>query len=133
MAPLVVKGKVLVGDSGGEFGVRGKLTALDASNGKEVWRGYTTGPDKDVLIGPGFHPFYALDRGADLGVKSWPPETWKIGGGTVWGFLSYDPVLDLVYYGTSNPGPWNDDVRHEPREVSAERARGIAPAHGTFT
>ncbi|PYQ63558.1 MAG: PQQ-dependent dehydrogenase, methanol/ethanol family [Acidobacteria bacterium] len=111
MAPLVVKGKVLVGDSGGEFGVRGKLTALDASNGKEVWRGYTTGPDKDVLIGPGFHPFYALDRGADLGVKSWPPETWKIGGGTVWGFLSYDPVLDLVYYGTSNPGPWNPDQR----------------------
>jgi lanthanide-dependent methanol dehydrogenase len=111
MAPLVVKGKVLVGDSGGEFGVRGKMTALDASNGKEVWRAYTTGPDKDVLIGPGFKPFYKADQGRDLGVTTWPPEFWKIGGGTVWGFTSYDPELDLIYYGTSNPGPWNPDQR----------------------
>lgn len=111
MAPLVVKGKVLVGDSGGEFGVRGKLTALDASNGKEIWRAYTTGPDSDVRIGPGFRPFYRNDQGRDLGVATWPPELWKIGGGTVWGFISYDPELDLIYYGTSNPGPWNPDQR----------------------
>ena len=111
MAPLVVKGKVLIGDSGGEFGVRGKLTALDAATGKEVWRAYSTGPDKDVLIGPGFKPFYKADQGKDLGVTTWPPDLWKIGGGTVWGFISYDPVLDLIYYGTSNPGPWNPDQR----------------------
>ena len=58
MAPLVVKDKVLVGNSGGEFGVRGWLTALDAASGRMVWRAYSTGPDKDVLIGPEFKPFY---------------------------------------------------------------------------
>src|SRR6185369_11089386 len=105
MAPLAVKGKILVGNSGGEFGVRGNLTALDAANGKILWRAWSTGPDTDVLIGPGFHPFYREDQGKDLGVSTWPPEMWKIGGGTVWGWISYDPALDLVYYGTSNPGP----------------------------
>jgi lanthanide-dependent methanol dehydrogenase len=111
MAPLVVKDKVLVGNSGGEFGVRGWLTALDAGTGKIAWRAYSTGPDKDVLIGPDFKPFYAKDRGTDLGTSSWPGEAWKIGGGTVWGFVSYDPQLDLVYYGTGNPGPWNPEQR----------------------
>jgi len=111
MAPLVVKGKVLVGNSGGEMGVRGWLTALDAETGKIAWRAYSTGPDRDVLIGPGFKPFYAGDRRPDLGVSSWPKDTWKIGGGTVWGWISYDPELDLVYYGTGNPGPWNPAQR----------------------
>ena len=60
MAPLVVKGKVLVGNSGGEFGVRGWLAALDAADGKVVWKAYATGPDKDVLIGPDFQPFYRI-------------------------------------------------------------------------
>jgi PQQ-dependent dehydrogenase (methanol/ethanol family) len=111
MAPLVVRGKVLVGNSGGEFGVRGKLVALDAKSGRVAWTAYSTGPDAEVRIGAGFRPFYPADRGADLGVSSWPPEMWKIGGGTVWGWLSYDPELDLVYSGTSNPGPWNPDQR----------------------
>jgi lanthanide-dependent methanol dehydrogenase len=111
MAPLVVKGKVLVGNSGGEFGVRGWLTALDANSGKIVWRAYATGPDKDVLIGPNFKPFYAADRTPDLGVKSWQGDQWKIGGGAAWSWISYDPELDLVYYGTSNPGPWNAEQR----------------------
>lgn len=111
MAPLVVKGKVLVGNSGGEFGVRGWLAALDINSGKVAWRAYSTGPDKDVLIGPDFKPVYAMDQGKDLGVKTWPPEAWKIGGGTVWGWISYDPELDLIYYGTGNPGPWNPDQR----------------------
>ncbi len=111
MAPLVVKGKVLVGNSGGEFGVRGWLTALDAGSGEVVWRAYSTGPDEDVLIGERFKPFYRSDRGKDLGVRTWPGDAWKIGGGTVWGFLSFDPDLDLIYYGTANPGPWNPDVR----------------------
>jgi PQQ-dependent dehydrogenase (methanol/ethanol family) len=111
MAPLVVKDKVLVGNSGGEFGVRGWLTALDASTGRMVWRAYSTGPDSEVLIGAEFKPFYPQERGKDLGVTSWPPEAWKIGGGTVWGFISYDPALNLIYYGTANPGPWNPDMR----------------------
>ena len=111
MAPLVVKGKVLVGNSGGEFGVRGWIAALDANSGKLAWKAFNTGPDKDVLIGPDFKPFYAADKGADLGVKSWPPDAWKIGGGAAWGWISYDPELDLIYYGTGNPGPWNPDQR----------------------
>lgn len=111
MAPLFADGKVLIGNSGGEFGVRGWLAALDAGSGAEVWRAYSTGPDKDVLIGPGFRPFYAMDRGKDLGVQSWPGEAWKTGGGPVWGWISYDPELRLVYYGTGNPGPWNPQDR----------------------
>jgi PQQ-dependent dehydrogenase (methanol/ethanol family) len=111
MAPLVVKGKVLVGNSGGEFGVRGWLTALDAGSGQIAWRAYSTGPDKDVLIGPNFKPFYQGDRGKDLGITTWPGEGWRTGGGTVWGWVSYDPELNLLYYGTANPGPWNPDQR----------------------
>ncbi len=111
MAPLVVKGKVLVGNSGGELGVRGWITALDAASGRIAWRAYSTGPDRDVLIGPEFKPFYPQDRGPDLGVRTWPPDLWRIGGGTVWGWISYDPQLDLIFYGTSNPAPWNGDQR----------------------
>jgi len=111
MAPLVARGKVIVGNSGGELGVRGWLTALDAGTGRILWRAYATGPDKDVLIGPRFRPFYTADQGKDLGVSTWPGEAWKIGGGTAWGFVSYDADLDLLYYGTANPGPWNPDQR----------------------
>jgi PQQ-dependent dehydrogenase (methanol/ethanol family) len=111
MAPLVVKGKVFVGNSGGEFGVRGWLTALNADSGSVAWRAYSTGPDKDVLIGPTFKPHYDSERGKDLGITTWPGEAWRTGGGTVWGWLSYDPEADLLYYGTSNPGPWNAEQR----------------------
>jgi lanthanide-dependent methanol dehydrogenase len=111
MAPLIVKGKVIVGNSGGEFGVRGWLAALDAGTGKLLWRAYATGPDGDVLIGPNFKPFYEQDRGKDLGMKTWQGEQWKIGGGSGWSWISYDPDLDLIYYGTSNPGPWNPEQR----------------------
>jgi PQQ-dependent dehydrogenase (methanol/ethanol family) len=111
MAPLVVKDKVLVGNSGGEFGVRGWLVALDAASGKTRWKAYSTGPDSDVLIGPDFKPFYPQERGKDLGVSSWPAGAWKTGGGNVWGFLSYDPDSNLIFYGTANPGPWNPAQR----------------------
>jgi PQQ-dependent dehydrogenase (methanol/ethanol family) len=111
MAPLVVHDKVLVGNSGGEFGVRGWLAALELETGQLAWRAYATGSDHDVLIGSSFHPFYATDRGTDLGVRTWPPGKWQQGGGTSWGFVSYDPTLDLIYYGTGNPGPWNPEQR----------------------
>jgi lanthanide-dependent methanol dehydrogenase len=111
MAPLAVKDKVIVGNSGGELGVRGWIQALDVKTGKPVWKAYNTGPDKDVLIGPDFHPYYAKDQGKDLGVSTWPPDQWKLGGSTVWGWISYDPETNLVYYGTGNPGVWNPDVR----------------------
>ncbi|MBS1815922.1 MAG: PQQ-dependent dehydrogenase, methanol/ethanol family [Acidobacteria bacterium] len=111
MAPMVVHNHVFVGNSGGEFGVRGWLAALDTNSGKLAWKAYNTGPDKEVLIGQRFKPFYKTDQGTDLGVKTWPPDAWRVGGGTVWGFLAYDPKLNLIYYGTANPGPWNAEVR----------------------
>ena len=111
MAPLIVRDKVLVGNSGGEMGVRGWITALRVSDGKQVWQAFSTGPDADVKIGPSFKPFYASMQGKDMGVKTWPRDQWKIGGGTVWGWVSYDPDLNLIYYGTSNPGTWNPDLR----------------------
>jgi PQQ-dependent dehydrogenase (methanol/ethanol family) len=111
MAPLVVKGKVLVGDSGGELGVRGWVTAVDENSGQIAWRAYATGPDKDVLIGDGFKPFYKDMQGKDLGVTTWPADKWKIGGGTMWGWIQYDPQLNLIYYGTANPAPWNENER----------------------
>jgi PQQ-dependent dehydrogenase (methanol/ethanol family) len=111
MAPLVVKNKLIVGVSGGEFGVRGWVKALDKDTGKIAWTAYATGPDNEVLIGPRFHPFYKQDQGKDLGVSSWPPDAWKIGGGGMWGWMSYDPELNLLFHGTANPGPWNADER----------------------
>jgi lanthanide-dependent methanol dehydrogenase len=111
MAPVVVKDKVLVGNSGGEFGIRGWVTAVDANSGKIAWRAYSTGPDSDVLIGSEFKPFYADHQGKDLGLKTWTGDSWKIGGGGMWGWISYDPQQDLIYYGTANPGPWNPEMR----------------------
>jgi PQQ-dependent dehydrogenase (methanol/ethanol family) len=111
MAPIVVNDIVFVGDSGNELGVRGKLTALDLKSGKVLWRAYSTGPDSDVRIGPDFHPFYPKDQGVDLGVKTWNPGQWERGGGSIWGWISYDPELNLIYYGTGNPGVWNPDMR----------------------
>jgi PQQ-dependent dehydrogenase (methanol/ethanol family) len=111
MAPLIVKNHVFVGNSGGELGVRGKVTALDLDSGKVVWTAYSTGPDSDVLIGPDFHAFYQKDQGKDLGVSTWTTDQWKLGGGTQWGWISYDPELNLIFYGTGNPGVWNADQR----------------------
>ena len=111
MAPLVVKDKVIIGSSVGELCVRGYLVALELGSGKEAWRAYSTGPDSETLIGPAFKPFYGNAQGKDLGVSTWPQDSWKTGGGTVWGWVSYDPGLDLIFYGTGNPGPWNPDLR----------------------
>lgn len=111
-APFVVRNKVFVGNSGAEFGARGWLTALNAKDGSVAWRAYATGPDKDVLIDSAvFKPFYPQYKGTELGVKEWPADAWKIGGGTSWGWMSYDPEQDLLFYGTSNPSPWNDKIR----------------------
>ena len=111
MAPIVVKNTVLTGISGGEMGVRGRLTALDLKTGKILWRAYSTGSDADCRIGPDFKPFYPKDQGKDLGLKSWTPGQWKVGGGPIWGWLSYDPETNLIYYGTGNPGTWSADLR----------------------
>ena len=105
MSPLIVGKTVLVGDSGGEMGVRGQLTALDLDTGKELWRAYSTGPDADVKIGADFKAPYAWLAGKDLGSTTWPADAWRRGGGTIWGWMSYDPDAYLIYLGTSNPSP----------------------------
>ena len=111
MAPLVVGNRVIVGNSGGELGVRGWIAGLDVKTGKIAWRAYHTGPDKDVLIGPNFKPYYKSMQGKDMGVKTWEGDQWKLGGSTAWGWITYDPETKLIFYGTSNPGVWNPDMR----------------------
>jgi len=111
MSPLVVKDKVYVGNSGGEFGVRGWIAALNADDGHLVWKAFNTGPDAEVLIGPNFHPFYDTDKGQDLGMTTWQPDQWKLGGSNVWGFISYDPETNMIFHGTGNPGVWNPEQR----------------------
>ena len=94
MAPLVVKDKVIVGVGGGEYGIRGFIAAYDAKTGKEAWRFNT-------IPGPG-----------EPGHETWSGDAWKTGGGSVWVTGSYDPALNLTYWGIGNPGPdWNPDQR----------------------
>ncbi len=111
-APVVVRDKVFVGISGGEFGVRGSLTAYNTEDGSLVWRAYSTGPDSEVMLDPATTLMMGEPIGqADLGISTWNGDEWKIGGGTTWGWYTYDPDLDLIYYGTGNPGTWNPAQR----------------------
>jgi lanthanide-dependent methanol dehydrogenase len=110
-APHVIKDKVLVGISGGEFGVRGSVTAYDMKTGERVWRGYSMGPDSDMLIDPVKTTVLGKPVGANSSLSTWEGDQWKIGGGTTWGWYSYDPQLNLVYYGSGNPSTWNPKQR----------------------
>jgi alcohol dehydrogenase (cytochrome c) len=92
LAPLVAKGKIMVGMSGGEYGIRGYVQAFDAQTGESVWKTYT-------IPGPG-----------EPGHDTWPGETWKTGGVSVWITGHYDPQLNLTYWGTGNTGPWPGDA-----------------------
>ena len=106
-APLVVKDMVLVGISGGEFGVRGHLTSYYMKDGKRAWRGYSMGPDSDTLMDPVKTTHLGKPVGKNSGIATWKGDQWKIGGGTTWGWFSYDPELNLIYYGSGNPSTWN--------------------------
>jgi lanthanide-dependent methanol dehydrogenase len=110
-APVVVKDKVLVGISGGEFGVRGSITAYNLKDGSKAWRAYSMGPDSDTLLDPEKTTVLGKAVGKDSGTATWEGEQWKIGGGTTWGWYSYDPDLNLVYYGSGNPSTWNPKQR----------------------
>jgi quinohemoprotein ethanol dehydrogenase len=102
-APRVVKGKVLIGNGGAEMGVRGYISAYDAETGKLAWRFYTVPGDPSK----GFES-PALEKAA----ATWSGEWWKLGGGgTVWDSFVYDPELDLIYIGTGNGSPWNQEHR----------------------
>jgi lanthanide-dependent methanol dehydrogenase len=110
-SPMVFKDKVIIGISGGEFGVRGSVTAYNLSDGKQVWRAYSMGPDSDVLMDPQKTTHLGKPVGANSGTNTWQGEQWKIGGGTTWGWYSYDPDLNLFYYGSGNPSTWNPKQR----------------------
>src|ERR1700748_3081074 len=102
-APFVYKDKVLVGVSGGEFGVRGWVSAYNLKDGKLAWRGFSMGPDSDTLIDPEKTTSLGKPVGPDSSTSTWEGDQWKIGGGATWGWYSYDPELNLVYYGSRQP------------------------------
>jgi len=108
---LPIKDKVIVGISGGEFGIRGHVTAYDMKTGERVWRAYSMGPDSDTLMDPENTTHLGKPVGAESGTNTWEGDQWKIGGGSTWGWYSYDAELDLFYYGTGNPSTWNPAQR----------------------
>jgi len=114
-APHVFKDKVITGISGGEWGVRGYVTAYDINTGKQVWRAYSTGPDNEMLLDPDKTMTWTDGRmapvGRDSSLKTWQGDQWKIGGGTTWGWYSYDKANNLMYYGSGNPSTWNPAQR----------------------
>jgi PQQ-dependent dehydrogenase (methanol/ethanol family) len=108
---LPVKDKIIVGISGGEFGVRGHVTAYNIETGEQEWRAYSTGPDDEMLVDPEKTTELGKPIGANSSLETWEGDQWQIGGGTTWGWYSYDPELDLIYYGTGNPSTWNPSQR----------------------
>ena len=106
MAPFIARDRVLVGPSGGEFGIYGWVKALDLASGKILWTAHNMGPDSLMIARRG-----TFTGGANLGVSTWSGDSWRRGGAPVWGWISYDPQLDLIYVGTGNPGPYNTEQR----------------------
>src|SRR5207302_1394863 len=109
-APMVVKDKVIVGISGGEFGVPGHVTAYNLKDGSKAWRAYSVGPDDQILFDANTTEL-GKPVGKDSSLKTWQGDQWKIGGGDTWGWYSYDPQLNLIYYGSGNPSTWNPAQR----------------------
>jgi PQQ-dependent dehydrogenase (methanol/ethanol family) len=110
-APFVIKDKVLIGISGGEFGVQCHVTAYDIKDGKMAWRAFSEGPDDQIMVDPVKTTALGKTVGADSSLKTWQGDQWKIGGGCTWGWMAFDPQLNLVYYGSGNPSTWNPTQR----------------------
>ena len=111
---LPVKDKIIVGISGAEFGVRSHTTAYEIKTGKRVWRAYSMGPDDELLVDPDKTMSLGKPIGKDSSIKTWNGDQWKIGGGSTWGWYSYDPETNLFFYGTGNPSTWNPAQRAGP-------------------
>lgn len=108
---MPVGDKVIVGISGGEYGVRGSVTAYNLADGSQAWRAYSMGPDSDILVDPEKTTHLGKPVGENSGLNTWEGDQWKIGGGTTWGWYSYDAEENLIYYGTGNPSTWNPSQR----------------------
>lgn len=110
-APYVVHDLAIVGSSGAELGVRGHVTAYNVRTGAQAWRYYATGPDAEIGLADDFNSANPHYGQKGLGTATWEGDAWKIGGGTNWGWYAYDPSLNLIYYGSGNPAPWNETMR----------------------
>ncbi|MBY6047217.1 lanthanide-dependent methanol dehydrogenase XoxF5 [Vannielia litorea] len=108
---LPVKDKLIVGISGGEFGVQGHVTAYDLESGEQVWRAYSVGPDDQILFNPETTTHLGKPVGANSSTDTWEGDQWMIGGGTTWGWYSADMEENLFYYGSGNPSTWNPAQR----------------------
>jgi len=108
---LPVKDRIIVGISGGEFGVQGHVTAYDMNSGERLWRAYSTGPDDQLMVDPEKTTHLGKPIGPDSSLNSWEGDQWKIGGGTTWGWYAADMEENLFYYGTGNPSTWNPAQR----------------------
>jgi len=111
MAPMIVKDKVYVGISGGEFGTQGRFTAYNLKDGSLAWNAYSVGPDAGMLVDPVKTTNMGKPIGANSSLSTWQGDQWKTGGGSTWGWYSYDAATNLVYYGTGNPSTWNPTQR----------------------
>ncbi len=107
---LPVKDKIIVGISGGEFGIQGHVTAYDIKSGERLWRAFSQGPD-DMLLFDENTTSLGKPVGENSSLDTWEGDQWKIGGGATWGWYSYDPDLNLFYYGSGNPSTWNPAQR----------------------
>ena len=120
-APLVIKDKVIVGVAGGEYGIRGHIDAYDVNTGKHIWR------------------FYTIPGAGEKGNDTWAGDSWKTGGASVWVTGSYDPELNLTYWGIGNPGPdWNGDKRggdnlYSDSVVALDADTGVLKWHYQFS
>ena len=107
MAPMIVKDKVFVGISGGEFGTQGRFTAYNLKDGSLAWNAYSVGPDDQLKVDPQKTTMMGKPIGANSSLSTWQGDQWKTGGGSTWGWFSYDQATNLIYYGTGNPSTWN--------------------------
>ena len=133
-AETMVGNSIIIGDlyiagmAGGEYGVRGYVVAYNINTGEEAWRWYSMGPNEEVGIGEKFKPFYDFDKIENPAEASWFEDSWKNGGGSTWGYFSYDEELGLFYYGTGNCGPWNPDYRRPWGELDMDE-RGVIQSY----
>ena len=119
---LVMNDILVAGNAGGERGVRGKVQAFDINTGALQWVMYNMGPDNEVGITPGYQAFYPDNQHS---LQTWYGDSWRRGGGTVWGYFTADLERNAFYYSTGNCGPWNPDYRREWGVVTLDEDGGL--------